>query len=102
MQSTRLTRVGRLLLVLLMVFAFSAVTAAVAQAEGAPRWKVEGKVLGKNETREITAKATTSLTLEAGGVKSDVQQSERKSRRVPCRISIGRTGNERIDRRILR
>ncbi len=65
--STRLTRGGHLLLVLLAMFAFGAVTAAAAQAEEAPRWVEGGKKLKLGENREIKAKATENLKLEAGG-----------------------------------
>lgn len=64
MQSGRLSaRLGHLLVALLAVFAFGAITAAAAQAEPeAPYWKVNGARLGKNETREITIKAYNGAT----------------------------------------
>jgi len=57
MDSSRLSTAGRLLLALLAVFALGTIVASAARAEeahGSLRWKVEGKELGKNETREIT------------------------------------------------
>jgi hypothetical protein len=57
MDSSRLGLLGRLVLVLLAVLAFSAIAATTAaQAEEAPRWRVNGSTLLKNETREITIK----------------------------------------------
>jgi hypothetical protein len=58
MRSNRLPRVGRLLIALLALCAFGAIAAASAQAatEG-PFWKVGGRELEENETREITARA---------------------------------------------
>ncbi len=72
MQSYRLTRMGSLLLALLAVFAFGAITAAAAQAENAPRWSIGGRDLGENETHYITAKIYTTkanprFTLRAAG-----------------------------------
>ncbi len=71
MKSSRLARLGRLLVALLSVFALGAVVVASAQAaptEG-PFWKVGGKKLNANETREITVKAfegtTNPIKLEA-------------------------------------
>ncbi len=49
-------RVRLMLIVLLSVFAFSAVAAAAAQAEEAPFWSREGVRLGAGETHYITAK----------------------------------------------
>jgi hypothetical protein len=67
MQSYRLTRLGSMLLALLAVFAFGAITAAAAQAEEAPFWSREGVRLQQNETHYITAKAWSSnFTLTAG------------------------------------
>lgn len=64
--STRLIRVRRLLLVLLSVFAFGAVTAAAAQAsEEAPFWSREGVRLGEGETRFITAKSYKKTVLKS-------------------------------------
>jgi hypothetical protein len=59
MKSSRLARLGRLLVALLSVFALGAVVVASAQAaptEG-PFWKVNSSRLKANETREITVKA---------------------------------------------
>jgi hypothetical protein len=60
---------GRLVMALLAVFAFGAIAASVAQAEEAPHWQVEGKVLKANETRLITIKAyegtAKPITLES-------------------------------------
>jgi hypothetical protein len=59
MKSSRLARLGRLLVALLSVFALGAVVVASAQAaptEG-PFWKVNGKRLNANETRAITVKS---------------------------------------------
>jgi hypothetical protein len=66
---SRLNRVIRhLMIALLAVFAFGAVTAAAAQAEEAPFWSVKGARLGAGETRWIKAKATESFTLSASGI----------------------------------
>jgi hypothetical protein len=54
---SRLSMVGRVVLALLAVFALGGLVASVAQAEGPTeplRWRVEGHILGPNETREIT------------------------------------------------
>jgi hypothetical protein len=59
MKSSRLARLGRLLVALLAMLALGAVGVASAQAaitEG-PFWKVNGKRLNANETREITVRA---------------------------------------------
>jgi hypothetical protein len=80
MKSSRLARLGRLLTVLLAVFAFGAIAVSAAQAatEG-PFWKIENKRLEKNETREITVKAyegtTSPIRLEAEllGIKAKVE-----------------------------
>jgi hypothetical protein len=59
MKSSRLARLGRLVVALLSILALGAVVVASAQAaptEG-PFWKVGGKRLNANETREITVKA---------------------------------------------
>lgn len=59
MKSSRLVRLGRLLAALFAVLALGVVVIASAQAaptEG-PIWKVNGKPLNTNETREITVKA---------------------------------------------
>jgi hypothetical protein len=80
MKSSRLARLGHLLTALLAVFAFGAIAASSAQAitEG-PFWTVEGKALGKNETREITIKAYEGtahpIVLEAEllGIKAKVE-----------------------------
>jgi hypothetical protein len=81
MKSTRLVRLGRLTAALLAVFALGA--AAVASAQAAPTegpfWKVNGKRLKANETREITIKAfegtKNPLKLEAEllGVKAKIE-----------------------------
>jgi hypothetical protein len=65
MPTSRLNRIRSLMMALLAVFAFGAITAAAAQAatEG-PFWTVEGAKLNTNETREITIKAVGSITLE--------------------------------------
>jgi hypothetical protein len=57
--------------VLLAVFAFSAIAATAAQAEEAPYWSIEGTRLAVNKTAEITAKAvgTQTLTAATGVVK---------------------------------
>jgi hypothetical protein len=55
--------------VLLALFAFSAIAATAAQAEGpanGPYWSIEGTRLAAGKTFEITAKATSSQTLTAG------------------------------------
>jgi hypothetical protein len=54
--------------VLLAVFAFSAIAATAAQAEEAPYWSIEGTRLVAGKTAEITAKAVTNQTLTAGPV----------------------------------
>jgi hypothetical protein len=81
MKSSRLARLGRLLVALLSVFALGAVVVASAQAvptEG-PFWKVGGNRLKANETREITVKAfegtTNPIKLEAElfGIKAKVE-----------------------------
>jgi hypothetical protein len=73
MYSSRLGQVGRLLVALLMVFAFGAIVASAAEAVTAPFWTVEEsgvkKRLFKNETREITVRSyegtKTPIVLEA-------------------------------------
>jgi hypothetical protein len=81
MKSTRLVRLGRLAAAFLAVFALGAVAVASAQAgptEG-PFWKVNGKRLSANETREVTVKAfegtKNPLTLEAEllGIKAKIE-----------------------------
>lgn len=81
MKSSRLARLGRLLVALLSVFALGAVVVASAQAaptEG-PFWKVGGKTLKANETREITVKSfegtKSPIVLEAEllGIKAKVE-----------------------------
>jgi hypothetical protein len=59
MKSTQLVRPGRVIAALLAVFALGAVAAASAQAAPTkgPLWKVNGKALEANETREVTARA---------------------------------------------
>jgi hypothetical protein len=58
MKSSRLTRLKHLLVAMLAVFAFGAITAASAAAETkGPFWTVEKAKLEKNETREIFVKA---------------------------------------------
>jgi hypothetical protein len=54
--------------VLLALFAFSAVAATVAQAEEAPYWSIEGTRLGAGKTAEITVKAATNQVLVAAGI----------------------------------
>lgn len=56
MYSSRLGLVGRLVVALLAVFMLGAVAASAAWAEEAPRWKVGGVILKKNETKAITVK----------------------------------------------
>jgi|SRR5579863_5574553 len=52
---SRLSMAGRVVLALLAVFVLGGLAASAAQAvEKSLRWKVEGKELGANETREIT------------------------------------------------
>jgi hypothetical protein len=51
--------------VLLAVFAFSAVAATAAQAEEAPYWSIEGTRLAAGKTAEITGKAIGTLTMTA-------------------------------------
>jgi hypothetical protein len=65
------SRVRLMLVALLGVFAFAAVAAAAAQAEEAPRWTINGSILGAGETHYITAKIYTTsenpvFTLTAG------------------------------------
>jgi hypothetical protein len=80
MEPSRLRQVGRLLLVLLVVFALGTITVSAAQAatEG-PFWRVEGRKLEKNETREITARAyegtknPIKLEAELLGVKTKIE-----------------------------
>jgi hypothetical protein len=79
MQSYRLTRLRTLLLALLAVFAFGAISAAAAQAE-APFWTVpakegssETKRLAANETRFITAKTYNETQLESPSLKVKVK-----------------------------
>jgi hypothetical protein len=55
--------------VLLAVFAFSAIVATAAQAEEAPYWSIEGTRLATGKTAETTAKAVGTQTLTAGKVK---------------------------------
>jgi hypothetical protein len=78
MQSARLTRLRTLLMALLAVFIFGAISAAAAQAEEAPFWTVpksegssETKRLAAGETRFITAKTynETELASASLGVK---------------------------------
>jgi hypothetical protein len=66
MDASRLSLIGRLVMVLLAVFAFGAIVSTAAQAatEG-PFWTVEGKKLGTNETVELSIRAVGSITLEA-------------------------------------
>jgi len=55
--------------VLLALFAFSAIAATAAQAEGpanGPYWSIEGTRLAAGKTFEITAKATSNQVLTAG------------------------------------
>jgi hypothetical protein len=52
--------------VMLVVFAFSAIVAGAAQAEEAPYWSIEGTRLVAGKTAEITAKAVGSQTLTVG------------------------------------
>ena len=79
MHSSRLTRIGHLLVTLLAVFAFSALTAAAAQAtEVGPFWSVKGTRLGAGETRNVVAKAVTKQTLTAGSDKVICEEVEAK------------------------
>ena len=91
MQSIRLVRSGRLTAALLTVLALGAVAAASAQAaptEG-PFWKVGGKRLNANETREVTGKVfegtKNPLVLEAELLKV-------KSK-VECRLAKAAPGS---------
>jgi len=64
-----------MLVALLGVFAFAAVAAAAAQAEEAPRWSINGKILGAGETHFITGKIYTTkenpaFTITIGGTKT--------------------------------
>jgi hypothetical protein len=55
--ASRLSMAGRLALTLFAVLALGGLVASAAQAEGPTeplRWRVEGHILGPNETREIT------------------------------------------------
>jgi hypothetical protein len=52
--------------VLLAVFALSAIVATAAQAEEAPYWSIEGTRLAAGKTAEITAKQVGNQTLTAG------------------------------------
>ncbi len=81
MKSTRLVRLGRVMAALLAVFALGAVAVASAQAaptEG-PFWKVNGKRLSANETKEITEKAyegtknPIKLEAELLGIKAKIE-----------------------------
>jgi hypothetical protein len=72
MQSARLTRLRTLLMALLAVFMFGAISAAAAQAEEAPFWAVpksegssETKRLAVNETRFIAAKTYNEPQFES-------------------------------------
>jgi hypothetical protein len=55
--------------VLLALFAFSAIAATAAQAEEAPYWSIQGTRLAAGKTFEITAKAKGSQVLTAAGIK---------------------------------
>jgi hypothetical protein len=64
-----MTRIKTIGLALLAVFAFSAIAATAAQAEGtekAPYWSIEGTRLAAGKTFEIVAKAVGNQTLTAG------------------------------------
>lgn len=66
MYSTRLSRLGQLVVALLALFAFGAMVASAAQAEGtekAPFWSVKGARLGQGETRFFAAKAASTFVL---------------------------------------
>jgi len=54
--------------VLLALFAFSAIAATAAQAEEAPFWSIQGTRLAAGKTFELTAKAKTNQTLTAAGI----------------------------------
>jgi hypothetical protein len=80
MQSSRLARLGRLLVALLAMFAFGVITAATAAAETrGPFWTVEGRKLEANETSEIAVKAyegtknPIKLEAELLGIKAKVE-----------------------------
>ena len=63
--------------VLLALFAFSAVAATVAQAEEAPYWSIEGTRLAAGKTAEITAKAfSATQVLTAATVKVTCKKLE--------------------------
>ena len=54
--------------ILLALFAFSAVAATAAQAEEAPYWSIEGTRLAAGKTAELTVKAVTNQVLTAAGI----------------------------------
>jgi hypothetical protein len=55
--------------ILLALFAFSAVAATAAQAEEAPYWSIEGTRLAAGKTAELTVKGTNNQVLTAATVK---------------------------------
>jgi hypothetical protein len=66
-----MTRLRSMGVALLVVLAFGAMAASVAQAEEAPSWVVNGARLGAGQTRFITAKEVNAFMLAGGGVKID-------------------------------
>src|SRR5271166_204284 len=75
-------RIRLLGVMLLAVFALSAVGATAAQATEAPFWSIEGTRLGEGKTRNITVKTANETTapwkLSGGGVTVTCKKTEAK------------------------